>query len=100
VKITKEEIMYVADLARLDLDEESINKFVEQIGTILAYMDKLRSVDTQGVNPTSHAIAFHAIALTNAFRDDDEKDHLDNEIALANAPEKEEGSFVVPKVVG
>jgi aspartyl-tRNA(Asn)/glutamyl-tRNA(Gln) amidotransferase subunit C len=58
-------------------------------------VDKLRSVDTQGVKPTSHAIA-----LTNAFRDDDEKNHLDNEIALANAPEKEEGSFVVPKVVG
>jgi Asp-tRNA(Asn)/Glu-tRNA(Gln) amidotransferase C subunit len=43
VKITKEEIMYVADLARLDLDEESINKFAEQIGTILAYVDKLRN---------------------------------------------------------
>ena len=95
MKITKEEIMHVADLARLDLDEASVDKFVEQIGTILAYMDKLRSVDTQGVKPTSHAIV-----LTNAFRDDDEKDHLDNEIALANAPEKEEGSFVVPKVVG
>ena len=87
--------MYVADLARLELDEESIHTFAEQIGTILAYMDKLRSVDTQGVKPTSHAIA-----LNNAFRDDDEKNHLDNEIALANAPEKEDGSFVVPKVIG
>jgi aspartyl-tRNA(Asn)/glutamyl-tRNA(Gln) amidotransferase subunit C len=95
VKITKKEIMYVADLARLDLDEASIQTFAEQIGTILTYIDKLKSVDTRGVKPTSHAIA-----LTNAFRDDDEKDHLDNEIALANAPEKEEGSFVVPKVVG
>ena len=95
MKITRKEIMYVANLARLDLDEESISKFVEQIGTILAYMDKLKSVDTRDVKPTSHTIA-----LTNAFRDDDEKDHLDNEIALANAPEKEEGSFVVPKVVG
>ncbi len=95
MKITKEEILHVADLARLDLDEESIDKFAEQIGTILAYMDKIKSVDTQGVKPTSHAIA-----LTNAFRNDDEKDHLVNEIALANAPEKEAGSFVVPKVVG
>jgi aspartyl-tRNA(Asn)/glutamyl-tRNA(Gln) amidotransferase subunit C len=95
VKITKEEIMHVADLARLDLDEASVDKFAEQIGTILEYMDKLKGVDTEGVRPTSHAIF-----LSNAFRDDDEKDHLDNEIALANAPEKEEGSFVVPKVVG
>jgi aspartyl-tRNA(Asn)/glutamyl-tRNA(Gln) amidotransferase subunit C len=95
VKITKEEIMHVADLARLDLDEASVDKFAEQIGTILEYMDKLKGVDTEGVRPTAHAIF-----LSNAFRDDDEKDHLDNEIALANAPEKEEGSFVVPKVVG
>jgi aspartyl-tRNA(Asn)/glutamyl-tRNA(Gln) amidotransferase subunit C len=95
VKISKEEIRHVADLARLDLDDASVDKFAEQIGTILAYVDKLKSVDTQGVKPTSHAIA-----LTNAFRDDDEKDHLNNEIALANAPEKEKGSFVVPKVVG
>ena len=95
MKITRKEIMYVANLARLDLDEESISKFAEQIGTILTYIDTLKSVDTRGVKPTSHAIA-----LTNAFRDDDEKEHLDNEDALANAPEKEAGSFVVPKVVG
>lgn len=87
--------MYVADLARLDLDEASIDKFAEQIGTILAYMDKLRNVDTKGVKPTSHAIT-----LNNAFREDDQRDHLDTETATANAPETEAGSFVVPKVVG
>lgn len=95
MKITKEEVMYVADLARLDLDEASIDKFAEQIGTILAYMDKLRNVDTNGVKPTSHAIT-----LNNAFREDDQRDHLDTETATANAPETEAGSFVVPKVVG
>jgi len=95
MKITKEELLHVAHLARLDLDDAAIEKFVDQIGTILAYVDQLKSVDTAGVRPTSHAIA-----LTNAFRDDVLKEHLDTETALANAPEKNGGSFIVPKVVG
>ncbi len=95
MKITKEEVLYVAHLARLDLDEESIEKFAGQIDEILGYIEKLNRVDTKGIKATSHAIS-----LTNAFRDDEEKEHIDRELALENAPEKEDGSFVVPKVVG
>jgi aspartyl-tRNA(Asn)/glutamyl-tRNA(Gln) amidotransferase subunit C len=95
MKITKDEVLYVADLARLDLDEAAMEKFADQIGTILDYVDKLNEVDTEGIRPTSHAIF-----LTNAFREDEEKEHLDREEALANAPEKEDGNFIVPKVVG
>lgn len=95
MKITKDEVLYVADLARLDLDDEMIDKFSSQIGTILDYVDKLNEVDTEGIKPTSHAIS-----LTNAFREDEQIDHLERDKALANAPEKEDGNFVVPKVVG
>ncbi len=95
MKITKEEVMYVADLARLDLDQASIDKFAEQIATILEYMDLLNQVDTEGIEPTSHAIS-----LTNAFREDEQREHLDRNLVLANAPEKEDGNFIVPKVVG
>ena len=95
MKITKEEVLYVAHLARLDLDEESIEKFAGQIDEILGYIEKLNQVETKGIKPTSHAIS-----LTNAFRDDEEKEHIDPELALANAPEKEDGQFVVPKIVG
>jgi aspartyl-tRNA(Asn)/glutamyl-tRNA(Gln) amidotransferase subunit C len=95
MKITKDEVLHVADLARLDLDEESIEKFAGQIDEILGYIEKLNQVDTRDVKPTSHAIF-----LTNAFRDDEEKEHIDRELALANAPEKEDGRFVVPRVVG
>ena len=95
MKITKDEVLYVADLARLDLDEASIDRFAGQIDTILDYIDKLNELDTGGIRPTSHAIS-----LTNAFREDEPKGHLDREQALANAPEKEDGSFIVPKVVG
>jgi aspartyl-tRNA(Asn)/glutamyl-tRNA(Gln) amidotransferase subunit C len=94
MKITKEEVLYVANLARLEMDEKSIDKFARQIGTILEYVDTLNRVDTEGVSPTSHAIF-----LTNAFREDEIKEHLDREAALANAPEKEDENFVVPKVI-
>ena len=95
MKISKEEVLYVAHLARLDLDEESIEKFAGQIDEILGYIEKLNQVDTQNIKPTSHAIF-----LTNAFREDKEHEHIERELALSNAPEKEDGSFVVPKVVG
>jgi len=95
MKITKEEVIHVAKLARLDVDEALIDKFAKQIGTILAYVDKLNQVETKGIASTSHAIS-----LTNAFREDNEQDVFDKDAALANAPEKEDGSFVVPKVVG
>ena len=95
MKITKNEVLHVADLARLDLDEESIDRFAGQIGEILEYVDTLNKIDTKGITPTSHAIF-----LSNAFRNDEERPHLDTDVALANAPEKEDGSFIVPKVVG
>ena len=85
----------MADLARLELEDAAVDKYVGQIGTVLEYVEKLKQVDTEGVQPTSHAIE-----LTNAFREDDPRPHLDNDTALANAPEMEDGSFVVPKVVG
>ena len=95
MKITKEEVLYVARLARLDLDADAIDKFAGQIDEILGYIDKLNQVDTEGIQPTSHAIS-----LTNAFREDVERQHLDRDRVLANAPEAEEGCFVVPKIVG
>ena len=95
MKITKEEVLYVARLARLDLDKGEIDKFAGQIDEILGYIEKLNQVDTRGIKPTSHAIS-----LTNAFRDDVQREHLDRERALDNAPDQEEGQFVVPKVVG
>ncbi len=94
MKITKDEVMHVANLARLDMDEASIDKFAGQIGTILEYVEVLNRVDTQGVTPTSHAIS-----LTNVLREDREQKTLERDKALANAPQKEDGNFVVPKVI-
>jgi aspartyl-tRNA(Asn)/glutamyl-tRNA(Gln) amidotransferase subunit C len=88
--ITKKEVIHVANLARLDVDKSLVDKFA----MILEYVDILNQVDTEGVVPTSHAIS-----LTNAFREDHEEEFFDKDSALANAPDKKDGSFVVPKVI-
>ena len=95
MKITKEQVLYVADLAHLEMAETEVERFAEQIGQILDYVDTLNQADTEGVAGTSHAIS-----LINAFREDDETPHLERDRALSNAPQKEDGNFVVPKVVG
>ena len=94
MKISKDEVLKVAALARLDLPEASIEPFAEQISTILDYVDTLKNVDTEGVPGTSHAIS-----LTNAFREDEPQEHLDRDQALGNAPEKEDGTFTVPRII-
>ncbi len=94
MKITPEDVLHVADLARLDLDAGAVETFAEQIGDILNYVDALNEVDVAGVRPTSHAVA-----LANAFREDVPGDHLDPADAVANAPEAESAGFVVPRVV-
>lgn len=95
MKITKEEVLNVAHLARLDMEDAAVEPFAVQISKILDYIDQLNQVDTRGVSPTSHAIS-----LANAFREDEERPHLDRTAALTNAPEKEDGNFIVPRVIG
>jgi len=94
MKITKEEVLHVAHLARLDIDERNMDALAGQIGKILDYVDMLSRVNTEGVKPTTHAIF-----LTNAFREDSETVHMDREKALLNAPDKQDGNFVVPRVI-
>lgn len=95
MKISKEDVIHVANLARLELDDVAVEKFSHQIGPILDYVDTLNRLDTTGVRSTSHAIF-----LTNAFREDEVRKHLGQELALANAPEKDDCTFWVPRVIG
>lgn len=95
MKITAEQVMHVARLARLEIDAHSVDKLAQQVATILDYVDTLGKVDTEGVPATAHAID-----LTNAFREDEPHALLPLEQALANAPAKAEAGFVVPKVIG
>jgi aspartyl-tRNA(Asn)/glutamyl-tRNA(Gln) amidotransferase subunit C len=94
MKITREQVEHVALLARLKLEEDEITTFTGQMDAILAYVDKLNELDTAGVVPTSHAVP-----MENAFRDDVVRPSIGVENALANAPERADGFFKVPKVI-
>ncbi len=94
MKITAEEVLHVAHLARLEIEPAFVEKMADQLASILTYVEKLGEVDTENVPPTSHAIA-----LTNAFREDVVRPSLPREEALNNAPAEEAGGFVVPKVI-
>lgn len=92
--LTREEVLHVAQLARLSLNPEEIETFTRQLNDILAYVAKLQEVDTQGVPPLAHVIP-----LANAFREDEVRPGLAQDDSLANAPERGEGAFVVPRVI-
>ncbi|MFZ5762879.1 MAG: Asp-tRNA(Asn)/Glu-tRNA(Gln) amidotransferase subunit GatC [Thermodesulfobacteriota bacterium] len=94
MKITPEEVLYVARLARLNLAPEEVGPTTEQLGRILAYVEKLDALDTSGVAATSHALA-----VSNAFRDDVVRPSLPQAEALANGPLVNGEAFVVPKVI-
>ncbi len=95
MRITREQVLHVAALARIELDDTAIETFAEQIGTILDYVDTLNSVDTTGDELTSHAVY-----MNKDFREDIQMPHLASAQALANAPEQQEGHFQVPRIIG
>ncbi|NVM22671.1 MAG: Asp-tRNA(Asn)/Glu-tRNA(Gln) amidotransferase subunit GatC [Desulfobacterales bacterium] len=95
MKITKEQVAHVAKLARLRLDDAAVELYTGQLGDILEYMDTLNSLDIKEVAATSHAIS-----IINAFREDEVKSSMPVKRALSNAPQSEDGSFIVPKVIG
>ncbi|MDZ7833149.1 MAG: Asp-tRNA(Asn)/Glu-tRNA(Gln) amidotransferase subunit GatC [Desulfobacterales bacterium] len=94
MKISRKEVLHVADLARLTMDDDAVETFAGQLGGILEYVEKLSAVDTSGITPTAHAVE-----RANAFRKDETTGHLQRDAALANAPEAEDGQFIVPKVI-
>lgn len=94
MKISAEQVRHVAKLARLEIEPEAVEKLADQLASILTYFEKLGEVDTRNVPATSHAIV-----LTNAFREDRVHASLPRDAALDNAPSRENGSFIVPKVI-
>jgi aspartyl-tRNA(Asn)/glutamyl-tRNA(Gln) amidotransferase subunit C len=92
--ISLEEVEHVARLARLYLHETERQRFTEQLNAILTYMEQLNEVPTTDVEPTSHILD-----LVNVFREDQVRQTLSAEEALANAPESTHQYFVVPRIV-
>jgi len=94
MKISKQEVEHVAKLARLELSDDEQEKLTDQLSNILTYVEKLKELDTTGVEPTSHVLD-----INNVMREDRGAPSLSRERALANAPEQAAGHYRVPKII-
>ena len=94
MKVTREEVDKIAVLSRLTLTEEEREKFGKDLSEILAHALKIDQLDTADVPPTAHILHIHDV-----FRKDEVQPSMDREELLKNAPEQEDGCFIVPKVL-
>lgn len=93
--IDKDTVRYVAGLSRLSLDDKEITLYAGQLADILLYIGKLNQLNTECVSPTSHVLS----TLVNVERPDTPGKSLEQDEALANAPDKADGFFRIPKVI-
>ena len=92
--IARDEVVRIAALARLSMDDAEIDRMQRDLASVLSYVEALAAVDTTGVEPTSHVIP-----LATPMRDDTPEPAMDPARAVANAPEASDSAFVVPKVI-
>ncbi len=92
--VTKEQVLKIANLSRLKIAENELDKFTGQMNGILQFIERLDQLDTKAIEPTSHAVK-----MTNAFRKDERIQNRVQEDVLARAPESEANFFRVPKVI-
>jgi aspartyl-tRNA(Asn)/glutamyl-tRNA(Gln) amidotransferase subunit C len=89
--ISRDEVLHVARLARLELSDEELDRFAEQLNAILDAVGKVAELNLEGVEPTSHPLD-----LVNVWAEDEPRPPLSVDEALANAPDREGDSFRVP----
>lgn len=92
--VTKNEVKKIADLSKLEFNENELEEFTHEMNNILNYVEKLNELNTENINPLSHPIE-----NANVFRSDELKGSTSTEEALKNAPEKTSEYFKVPKVI-
>jgi aspartyl-tRNA(Asn)/glutamyl-tRNA(Gln) amidotransferase subunit C len=90
-RITRDEVLHVARLARLELSDDEVAKFQEQLSDILEAVSKVSELDLADVPPTSHPLA-----IRNAWAEDVPHECLPLEDAFANAPDRDDDHFRVP----
>ena len=93
--IDQDVVRHIGKLSRIELSDEQVTTFGRQLAEILGYFDKLRELDTTGVEPMVHAVEVH-----NVLAEDVPHQSLTPEEALANAPARDGDFFRVPKVIG
>jgi len=97
VKISEEQVRYVADLANLSLSEPEVHKLQADLDEILGHIERLKDIDTTDVEPMAQVL--YDAAENDTWRADCERPPLGTHTALANAPQSGDGYFKVPKVI-
>jgi aspartyl-tRNA(Asn)/glutamyl-tRNA(Gln) amidotransferase subunit C len=97
LKITEQEVRYVADLANLRLDDSEIARMAKDLDEILTHIDKLNELDTSNVEPMAQVL--FETEETATLREDEERAPLGTDLALANAAVAGSGYFKVPRVI-
>ena len=94
MKVTKKDMENVAVLSRLSIPADKEELYTQQLSEVLEYVDNLSTVPTDDIQPMAHVLP-----VSNVFREDVIKESLSRELALSNAPLKDDGYFRVPKVL-
>ena len=94
MSISKSEVEYIANLARLKFTEEEKEQLTEQMTGIIDFANKVSQIDTSAVDPTNHVLD-----IKNVFRKDEVVESYERNELLKNAPSSEAGCILVPKVV-
>lgn len=94
MKVNKENVKYIANLSKLKILDNEVDKYAKQLSQIVEFAEVLNEVDITDVKPTAHILDIY-----NVFRKDEVKPSFDRDELLANAPSKEGGCYSVPKVV-
>ena len=98
MSVTRAEVLKIAELAKLHFDNDEVNAFTPQFQRILDFVEQLKQVNVEGVDPTSH-VSLTADFERFIFREDEVRPSLPVEQSLANAPDPAEGHFRVSKVL-
>ena len=94
MSVSKEDVIHIAKLSRLEFADEEIEKYTEDLANIVEFANALSKIDVNGVKPTNHILE-----IKNVFREDVVSPSYDREEILKNAPTKAGGCVSVPKVM-
>lgn len=93
-RISKEQVLHVAHLARLDINDEEADKFTSQLDDIISMAEKLDELNTENIQPTSHVFA-----QKNIMREDKAAEGLPLEDVMKNVPDQKDGQIKVPTII-
>ncbi len=94
MSLSEKDVQYVAKLARLEVTDQEVAKYTQQLGNILEYVQQLNKLDTTNVEPLAHVLD-----LKNVTREDKPAASLTQQEVLSNGPEVQSGHFRVPKIM-